>query len=100
MLWCVVWLSLLRSDRTLAVRAWEGFTSASHGLCPVLCLKHFRYCSGDGLFLACEDLGRMFDCSFPACALFFSFFFFEVEISLSTLIPLSMPGTVHSGSAN
>ena len=27
---------------------------------------------GDGgLFLACEDLGRMFDYSFPACAFFF-----------------------------
>ena len=22
---------------------------------------------GDGLFLACEDFGRMFDNSFPAC---------------------------------
>ena len=32
-------------------------------------------------------------------ALFF-FFFFEVEISLCALIPLSMPGSVHSGSAS
>ena len=28
------------------------------------------------------------------------FFFFEVEISLLTLIPLFMPGSVHSGSAS
>ena len=31
---------------------------------------------------------------------FFFFFFFEVEISLCALIPLSMPGSVHSGSAS
>ena len=30
---------------------------------------------GRGLFLACEDFGRMFDHSFPACA-FFSLSFF------------------------
>ena len=31
--------------------------------------------SGDGgFFLACEDLGRMFDNSFPACTFFFFFF--------------------------
>ena len=51
---------------------------------------------GGGFFLACEDFGRMFDHSFPACALFF----FEVEISSRTLIPLFMPGSVHSGSAS
>ena len=36
------------------------------------------------LFLTCNEFGRMFDCSFPACAFFFLsffFFFFEVEIS-------------------
>ena len=27
--------------------------------------------SSGGFFLACEDLGRMFDNSFPACAFFF-----------------------------
>ena len=26
---------------------------------------------GGGFFLACEDLGRLFDHSFPACAFFF-----------------------------
>ena len=26
---------------------------------------------GGGFFLACEDFGRMFDNSFPACAFFF-----------------------------
>ena len=36
-------------------------------------------------FLACEELGRMFDHSFPACA---CFFIFKVEINSGTLIPL------------
>ena len=40
-------------------------------------------------FLACEDFGRMFDHSFPACA-----FFFKVEISSRTLIPLFRQGSV------
>ena len=34
----------------------------------------------------------------PPCTFFF--FFFEVQISLHTLIPLFMPGSVHSGSAS
>ena len=37
------------------------------------------------------------DQSFPACAFFF---FFKVEISSRTLIPLYRPGSVHSGSAS
>ena len=55
-----------------------------------------------GFFLTCEDLGRMFDHSFPfSCAFFFFlFFFFEVKIRSHTLIPLSMQGPVHSGSAS
>ena len=40
----------------------------------------------------------MFDNSFPNCAFFFVFF--KVEISSRTLIPLSMPGLAHSGSAS
>ena len=28
------------------------------------------------IFLACDDFVRMFDCSFPACAFLFLFFFF------------------------
>ena len=40
--------------------------------------------------------GRVFNHSFPGCA----FFFFEVEISLRTLIPLFEPGSVHSGSVS
>ena len=28
---------------------------------------------GGGIFLACEDFGRMFDNSFPACVSFFLF---------------------------
>ena len=31
---------------------------------------------GGSYFLACEDLWRMFDHSFPACAFFFLLFFF------------------------
>ena len=49
-----------------------------------------------GFFLVCEDFGRMFDNSYPACG----FFFFKVEISSPTLFPLFMPGSVHSGSAS
>ena len=41
-----------------------------------------------------SPFGRMFDHSFPAY-----FFFFLMEISSRTLIPLFMPGLVHSGSA-
>ena len=47
--------------------------------------------------LAYEDFGKMFDRLFPACVFFF---FFEVKISSRTLIPLFMPGSVHSGSAS
>ena len=36
---------------------------------------------GGGFVLACQDLGRMFGHSFPACP------FFKVEISSSALIP-------------
>ena len=31
---------------------------------------------GDGLFLVCEDFGRMFNNTFPAWAFFFLSFFF------------------------
>ena len=51
---------------------------------------------GGGFFLACKDFGRMFSLSFPAC----TFFFFFLEISLRSLIPLFRPGSVHSGSAS
>ena len=44
----------------------------------------------------CENFGRMFDHSFPAC----TFFFFLVQISLHTLIPHFTPGLVRSGSAS
>ena len=39
---------------------------------------------GDGSFLDCKYFSRMFDHLFAACA----FFFFKVEISSRTLIPL------------
>ena len=48
-------------------------------------------------FLACEDFGRLFDNSFPACALFF---FFKVKIRAYTLIPFFRPGSVYNGSPN
>ena len=51
---------------------------------------------GGGVFLTFKDLGRMFDNLFHACA----FFFFLVEISSHTLIPLLRPGSVHSGSGS
>ena len=51
-----------------------------------------------GFFLACEDFGRMFDKFIPR--LHFFFFFFEVEISSQTLVPLLRPGSVHSGSVS
>ena len=54
-------------------------------------------CLSGGFLLACEDLGRMFDNSFPS---FDFFFFFKVEIRSRTLIPLFRPGSVHSGSAS
>ena len=50
------------------------------------------YGGSGGFFLACEDFGRMFDNSFPACA-----FFFKVEISSRKLMPRFRPGSVHSG---
>ena len=51
-----------------------------------------------GVFLACEDLGRMFTIhSPPALCLFVCC---KVEISLRTLTPLFTPGSDHSGSAS
>ena len=50
------------------------------------CISAKRRGGGGGFFLACEDLGRMFDNSFPACAFFF--LFPKVEISSRTLFPL------------
>ena len=61
------------------------------------------WCGSGGSFLACEKFGKMFGLSIHACFSFFFFFFsflFEVEISSRTLIPLLMPGSVHSGSAS
>ena len=50
------------------------------------------------LFPGVRGFWEVFDNAFPACA-FFSFFFL-VEISSQTLIPLFRPGSAHSGSAN
>ena len=55
------------------------------------------YSTGDGLWLACEDLG---ECSIIHSPPALFFFFFEVGISLRTLIPLFTQGLDHSGSAS
>ena len=52
-----------------------------------------------GSFLAWEDFGGMFLQSFPACRVFF-FFFFTVEINSRAVFPLFRPESVHSGSAS
>ena len=44
---------------------------------------------GGGFFLACKDFRRMFARVF---------FFFKDEIGSRALIPLFMPGSIHSGS--
>ena len=51
---------------------------------------------GGGFLLTCENFVGMFNHLFPTCAFFF--FFFEVEISLHTLIWLYRPESAHSGS--
>ena len=56
------------------------------------------------LFLAFEDLGRISDNWFPACAFCCCCCccccLFEVEISSRILIPIFMPGSVYNGSAS
>ena len=61
-------------------------------------VEYYTLRCGGGLFLACEDFGRIFDHLFPACAFFV--FVFEMEISSRTLISPLRPGSVHSGSAS
>ena len=51
--------------------------------------------SGGSFFFTSEDLGRMFDNSFPAFTLFL-----QVDISSHKLIPFFWPGSVHGGSAS
>ena len=52
------------------------YSPHSHTLCICLvALVAERRLAGD-FFLACKDFGRMFDHSFPACALNFFYFFF------------------------
>ena len=43
---------------------------------------------GGGFFLACENFWRMFDSSFPACALFFLFFLLSGDYLPHTISPL------------
>ena len=84
----VVVFCLLSSD-SLFLRI-AGFSS----LTDCSCVQRSTY--GGGFFLTCDDFGRMFEHSFPAC----TFFYIKVEISSHTLIPLFRPGSVHSGSAS
>ena len=91
---------MLYTDRTQnTVWRWSHNLSApSAAVCsvvPACCL--FVFCFS----LACEDLGRMFDNSFPACVFFVCFVLFCFGgISLRTLIPLFRLRSVHSGSAS
>ena len=59
-------------------------------------------CGGDGgsggFFLACDDILENVRPFIPRLRLFF--FFYKVEISSRTLIPLFGPGSVHSVSAS
>ena len=79
----------------------------------LLCVHYLCYlpvknaAAAAGFSLACEDFERMFDNSFPACAIFVVVVvvvvvvcLFQVEISSRTLIPLFRPGSGHSGSAS
>ena len=50
-----------------------------------------------GFFLAYKDFGGSFVKSVPSCTFFF---FFSMEISSPTPIPLFRPGSVHSGSVS
>ena len=71
----------------------------------LFCFQSKMTCVTNGDFIFTCDLvafssltrifGRRLDHSFPTCA-----FFFNVEISSRTLIPLFRPGLVHSVSAN
>ena len=47
---------------------------------------------GGGFFLACKNFGRMFDIVTIHSLPVLFFFFFKVDISLCTLIPLFTPG--------
>ena len=58
---------------------------------------------GGGFFLACEDFGENVPPFIPrlrsiVVVVVFVCLFFHMEISSRALIPLFMPGSVHSGS--
>ena len=68
--------------------------------CQTVTSRHISCRTGStggcgGFFLARNDFGRMLDHSLPACAYFF-FYYFKIEISSRTLIPLFRPESVHS----
>ena len=88
--WCLWILKAVMTDAAWQFFFFFFFLFFSHFF-PVL------LGGGGGFFLTCEDFGRIFDNSFPACTFFF---FFKVEISSCVLIPLFRPGSVHSGLAS
>ena len=65
----------------------------------VMLFKWTSVGGGGGFFLTCKDLGECSTIHSPP-VLFCCCHLFEVKISLSTLIPRFMPGSVHSGSAS
>ena len=71
-----------------------------YSCCFLIVVVSYFWC--DGFFLACKEFfARMFNQSFPHLGISISFSsFFEVEISLHTLISLFMPRSVHNGSSS
>ena len=78
----LVCLNCFASVFVLPLRWLVGLAANNHDKHHSLPIMH-HHLSGGGFFFAYEDLGNIFYLWFPTCA----FFFFEVEISLCTLIP-------------
>ena len=104
--------SFFMSYCSLCLYFWSLSLSLPLSFSFILLLFLFCFCFVLHYTLKCfvpfEDWWWVFPClrgfwenvwAFIPCLRFF-FFFFEVEISLRTLIPLFMPGSVHSGSAS
>ena len=96
--------------RTLAVNSVSDFSLlASFDMYPAvfpgypddsLRVQVQAFLASFNVVVAFFSLARIFgECSTIYCLPALFFFFFEVEITLRTLIPLFMPGSVHSGSA-
>ena len=80
---------------------WNSRASLGAGLANVtFFVREMRWWqteSGGGFILARNDFWEIVQALIPHQHIFFSF---EMEISLHTLIPLFIPGSVHSGSAS